>query len=112
METNVAAYILLTSFVQGSALCGAAQNIIWLCVCRGIQGLGGGGIVQMSQIIISDITPLESRAKYTGVVGATWGVAACIGPLLGGVFTEKASWRWCFFASLCPTSAVSRPSAS
>lgn len=56
----------------------------------------------MSQIIISDITPLESRAKYTGVVGATWGVAACIGPLLGGVFTEKASWRWCFFVSDTP----------
>ncbi|KWU45775.1 MFS general substrate transporter [Rhodotorula sp. JG-1b] len=102
---KVVLYSAIVIFIIGSALCGAAQNIIWLCVCRGIQGLGGGGIVQMSQIIISDITPLESRAKYTGVVGATWGVAACIGPLLGGVFTEKASWRWCFFVNL-PCGAI------
>ncbi|GAA5873312.1 hypothetical protein JCM3774_005938 [Rhodotorula dairenensis] len=102
---KVVLYTAIVIFMIGSALCGAAQNIIWLCVCRGVQGLGGGGIVQMSQIIISDITPLESRAKYTGVVGATWGVAACIGPLLGGVFTEKASWRWCFFVNL-PCGAI------
>ncbi|GAA6030021.1 hypothetical protein JCM8097_009218 [Rhodosporidiobolus ruineniae] len=92
-------------FMLGSALCGAAQNMIWLCAARGVQGLGGGGVMQLTQIVVSDITPLAQRGKYTSVIGSTWGLAAVLGPLIGGAFVDHVNWRWCFFINL-PTGGL------
>lgn len=54
-----------------------------LAVCRGVQGVGGGGIMQLVQISISDIVPLAERPKYMGALGSLWGVSSVLGPLIG-----------------------------
>ncbi|CAM1501693.1 Fc.00g036770.m01.CDS01 [Cosmosporella sp. VM-42] len=90
----------ITIFTVGSALCGAAQTIGWLIAARAVQGIGAGGITSLVFILIGDLVGTRKRGKYQGFIGATWAVASALGPVLGGVFAEKASWRWCFFVNL------------
>lgn len=81
-----------------------------LAVCRGVQGVGGGGIMQLVQISISDIVPLADRAKYMGALGSLWGISSVLGPLIGAYqyyHTEHCRARkknvdytqWIFFVS-------------
>ncbi|KAI0826235.1 iron permease [Irpex lacteus] len=83
-------------FALGSALAGSAQNMNWLIAARTVQGIGGGAIINMSEIIVSDLVPLAERGLYQGLVGLTWALACGVGPPIGGAFAGKASWRWLF----------------
>ncbi|KAK3296400.1 major facilitator superfamily domain-containing protein [Chaetomium fimeti] len=93
-------------FAIGSAVSGAATSMAMLVVGRAIMGAGGGGILVMIEIIICDLCPLRDRPKYLGMVMSIFGVAMCVGPLIGGGLAEHASWRWIFYLNL-PVSAVS-----
>ncbi|KAF7336497.1 MFS general substrate transporter [Mycena sanguinolenta] len=98
-------YPCIALFLIGSGLCGAATSMPFLIACRAVQGVGSGGVVVMVQVVISDIVSLRDRGKYSSVIGGTWGIASVLGPLLGGILTEKASWRWCFWINL-PTGGI------
>ncbi|GIG26251.1 MDR family MFS transporter [Cellulomonas denverensis] len=87
-------------FTLASAGAGFAQSFIELVIWRGVQGLGGGGLIILSQAIIADIVPAKERGKYMGPMGALFGVSAVAGPLLGGLFTDHADWRWCFWINI------------
>ncbi|KAL7277563.1 hypothetical protein ACG7TL_008486 [Trametes sanguinea] len=91
-------------FMIGSLAAGFSQTIIQLIVLRGLAGAGGGGIVSMAQIVISDVVSLRDRGKYQGIIGVVVAFGFAVGPLLGGVLAEKAGWRWCFWVTL-PVSA-------
>ena len=81
-------------FEIGSLICGVAQNSITLIVGRAIAGMGGAGIASGAYTIIAFAVPPAQRPAFTGVLGAVYGCASVIGPLLGGVFTSHATWRW------------------
>ena len=87
-------------FEVGSLICGVSQNSVTLIVGRAIAGLGGAGVASGVYIIIAFSAPPDKRAAYTGILGATYGVASVVGPLLGGVFTDHATWRWAFYVNL------------
>lgn len=87
-------------FEVGSIICAAAPNSKAFIVGRAIAGIGCAGLSTGGQVIFVDILPLAKRPKYQGLLAATFGLAAIAGPLLGGVFSSKATWRWCFWINL------------
>jgi EmrB/QacA subfamily drug resistance transporter len=87
-------------FVIGSVLCGLAGSMGQLILFRGIQGIGGGMLLPVAYTIVGDIYPGEQRATAQAFVGAVWGIAASVGPKLGGWITLHYTWRWVFFINL------------
>lgn len=90
----------LSIFLFGSILAGLAPSFWWLVAARGVQGLGMGALMTLSQTIIGDIIPPRQRGKYQGFMGAVFGVTSIAGPLLGGWITDHWGWRWLFYAAL------------
>lgn len=87
-------------FMAGSIVGGVAPNMEWLIAGRAVQGLGGGGLMILSQAIIADVVPARERGKYMGAMGGVFAFASVAGPLLGGWFTEGPGWRWMFWINM------------
>ena len=92
-------------FLAGSVLAGAAQDMLQLIITRGIQGIGGGGIMAMSFVVMGDIIPPRERGKYAGYFTGVFAVSSVIGPLVGGFLVDSLSWRWIFYINL-PLGAI------
>jgi EmrB/QacA subfamily drug resistance transporter len=93
----------LAAFLAGSALCGAAWSVGSLIAFRAIQGIGGGMIVPLSIMILTAAVRPEQRGRVMGIVAAPGQAAPILGPLIGGLIIDSASWRWIFYVnvSLC-----------
>lgn len=89
----------------GDLLCGFAQTSIQLFVFRAIAGIGAGGVNSLVMVIVSDMVTLRERGKYQGYLETFIALGNGIGPLIGGVFSEKVTWRWSFWF-VTPVSAL------
>lgn len=95
--------VLLTAivlFVGGSIYGAFAADMTTLIIARVVQGLGGGGLMILSQAAIADVIPARDRGKYMGFLGGVFALSSVAGPLLGGWFTEGPGWRWAFWINV------------
>jgi EmrB/QacA subfamily drug resistance transporter len=84
-------------FVAGSVGAGLSQTVAPMMGFRALQGLAMGGLIALTQSIMGALIPPRQRGRYSGYMGAVMAVSTVSGPLLGGVISDNASWRWCFF---------------
>ncbi|KAA8645956.1 hypothetical protein EYZ11_011197 [Aspergillus tanneri] len=87
-------------FLVGSLVCALAYNLPMILAGRAIQGAGGGGIIVLVNICVSDLFSVRDRPMYYGLFGSTWAIAGALGPIIGGAFTTNVTWRWCFYLNL------------
>lgn len=94
--------VAMALFLCGSILSGQSHSMNQLIGFRALQGLGAGGLLPLSFIIIGDLFSFEKRARMQGLFSGVWGVASILGPLLGGFLVDQLSWRWVFYINLLP----------
>jgi EmrB/QacA subfamily drug resistance transporter len=92
--------VAIVVFVVGSVLCAASQTMIELVVARGIQGLGAGGLIPLAIATIGDLYSPRERGRIQGYTAGLFGFTSVAGPLLGGLLTDHATWRWIFLINI------------
>jgi len=92
--------VAIAVFTAASVGCAFSSSFWMFVVFRAVQGLGGGGLMILSQAIIADIVPANERGKYLGPLGGIFGLSAVAGPLMGGFFVDHLSWQWCFYINI------------
>jgi len=94
-------YLLgILGFIGASALCGLSRSMGQLVFFRLLQGIGGGAVLPIALTIIADLYPLEQRLRIQGMFSGIWGLAAIVGPLIGGFLADHGAWRWIFFVNV------------
>ncbi|MFB9378284.1 MFS transporter [Kineococcus gynurae] len=92
--------IALVLFVVASAVAGLSNSMGMLITTRVFQGIGGGGLIALAQVILATMVSPRERGRYSGYLGATFALATVGGPLIGGVLTQHLSWHWCFYVGI------------
>jgi EmrB/QacA subfamily drug resistance transporter len=90
----------LALFLLASAACGVAQDLTMLVVARVVQGAAAGGLMTLAMAAVGDLVSPRERGRYQGYIAAAFAVATVVGPIIGGVLVEHASWRWVFYVNL------------
>ncbi|KAF9352542.1 hypothetical protein BGX34_012104 [Mortierella sp. NVP85] len=93
-------FLVIALFDLGSILSGASTSMNMFLGCRALTGMGAGGIFSISGIIIADIVSIRDRGKFHGFISAVFATAALVGPVVGGAFVDRVSWRWCFYIQI------------
>lgn len=101
----------LLFFTVGTIICSVANKIAVLLAGRCVQGIGGGGLVSLTYVIVADMVPLRDRGKWFSIISLQWAIGSVIGPVIGGAFAEKATWRWIFWLNIpfCVLAGVGIP---
>lgn len=84
--------VAILFFCVGTIICAVAKDFTYMLVGRSIQGVGGGGIIALSEVIITDLVPLRYRGQYFGIMSGMWSIGSVTGPILGGGFAEDVTW--------------------
>lgn len=92
--------IALAIFEVGSLVCALAPTSMALIIGRAVAGVGSAGIFTGALVVLAHTVRVERRPAFFGLIGAMYGIASVAGPLMGGAFTEKLTWRWCFYINL------------
>lgn len=87
-------------FAVGSIVAAVSKNFTYMLVGRSIQGVGGGGILTLGEILVTDLVPLAERGAWFGYLGSMWAIGSVAGPLMGGAFAQNVSWRWIFWINI------------
>lgn len=90
----------LVLFAVGAILAAVANTFTLLLAGRSIQGIGGGGVISLTEVLITDLVPLRERGKYFGYQSGIWALGSVAGPIIGGSFAQHVSWRWIFWINL------------
>ncbi|KAI9816628.1 MAG: hypothetical protein M1832_005013 [Thelocarpon impressellum] len=90
----------LTLFAAGAIIAAVANDFTLLLVGRSVQGAGGGGIIALTYVIVTDLVTLRERGKWFGLISMQWAIGSVSGPIIGGAFAQNVSWRWIFWINL------------
>jgi len=93
-------YAGIIIFVAGSALSGISWSMVTLIIFRALQGIGAAVLQPIVFTVAGDLYTLEERGRVQGWLSSVWGIAAVLGPAIGGLFTQYASWRWIFYINV------------
>ncbi|KEZ42428.1 Major facilitator superfamily transporter [Scedosporium apiospermum] len=93
-------YVTSLLFAIGSLIAALANNFPVIVAGRVIQGAGGGGIIALTEVIVTDLVPLADRGRWFAILSAVWSVGTVAGPLIGAGFAQNVSWRWIFWINL------------
>lgn len=93
-------FFSLILFGIGAIVAAVAKEFATILIGRSIQGIGGGGVIVMTEIVATDMVPLRERGKWFGFLSSMWALGTVAGPLLGGGFAQNVSWTWIFWINL------------